>query len=369
MLALQAPHTQIISYPAAPSIDSAWLRYFSPADALKAVWAHVETQPGARTPERHTARAYASGLKHFMDFAGLQLPTADLMAMYVASLTGAGLKSNTIASKYLAPVRHYLTALSDQSVIGFTGETRDFISDCKDQIRLAAKVKTPKAQTTTNVAPLWRADAIRLETAQVNAVLRSLPRPALSALRDYALLHIAFSTGLRLAELARLSLDSFTPAGDYWLATVRGKRSNIDPVPLSGAAYRDLITWVDAYNADLAPDDARRIEGDRPVWQPLTRSDRHMTPGVNRFNPDRGMSHQALRDLIAKRTRAALGDKFAIAAHDTRRTAAAIAYDKGMPIADIQQLLRHKDAATTMRYVGTKPDFGARALSTYVQFG
>lgn len=150
---------------------------------------------------------------------------------------------------------------------------------------------------------------------------------------------------------------------------MRGKRSNIDPVPISAEAMSDLRAWVDAFNANLAADDPRRIVDERPVWQPLTRSDRHMPVGSNAYDPLRGMSHQALRDIIARRTSAALGAKFECAPHDMRRTAAAMAYDAGMNITDIQQLLRHKDASTTMRYVGTKPDFHKRALSTYISFG
>lgn len=367
MFAPSVPDTQIV--PQNHHLDTRWLQYFDPRAAMASVAAHIESLPSARTPERHTARVYETGLKYFLAWANWELPTEDLMQGFIAHLLNKGLRSATVASKYLAPARLYLNKLAGQHITGFTGEARDYISDCREHLRAAAGVRTPRADVSTNVAPLWRADFVRLELKQVNAVLRSLPRPALSALRDYALLHIAFSTGLRLAELSRITLDAIQPIEGDFLITVRGKRSNIDPVPISAQAMTDLLAWVEAYNAELDPDDPRRITGDRPVWQPLTRSDRHMPVGVNNYDPVRGMSHQALRDLIARRTRAALGDKFECAPHDMRRSAAAMAYDAGMNITDIQQLLRHKDASTTMRYVGTKPDFHKRKLASYVSFG
>jgi len=129
------------------------------------------------------------------------------------------------------------------------------------------------------------------------------------------------------------------------------------------------MAWVDAYNADLPADDARRIQGDLPIWQAMLHGDNYGYIGVNKFNPARGLSSQGLRDIIERSTRSALGDQFALAAHDTRRTAAAIAYEAGMPLPAIQKLLRHKDAAVTLRYIGQKPDFAGSTLANYVQFG
>ncbi|KAB2861869.1 MAG: site-specific integrase, partial [Anaerolineae bacterium] len=56
--------------------------------------------------------------------------------------------------------------------------------------------------------------------------------------------------------------------------------------------------------------------------------------------------------------------------HDTRRTAAALAYEAGMPLPQIQKMLRHKDPGTTLRYIGQKPDYASSNLNTYgVTFG
>lgn len=350
--------------------DTAWLRYFDPRAAVKAVAAHVETLPGSRTAERHTYRAYSDGLNYFLKWSGNGMPTEDLLGAFIAHLvTDRGLKASTISSKYLAPIRLYLQKLAGQRITGFEGIERDYIADCRDHIRAAAAVKSPRAETTTNIAPLWNPQFHRLTLQQVNATLRGCDLKTKLGLRDYALLHVAFSSGLRLAELQRITLNSVTQQGEVILITVRGKRSNVDPVPISARAHADILAYVDAYNDGLDEDDARRIERDTPLWQPLLHGDNYAHHGVNGYTAARGLSAQGIRDIIARRTVQALGEAFKLAAHDTRRTAAAIAYDSGMPLPDIQALLRHKDAAVTLRYVGTKPDFGTRSLANYVQFG
>lgn len=364
MLAYQiTPAVQIISHSATTESadDSAWLRYFNPQAAMSAVAAHVAALPSSRTAEQHTRHAYESGLRYFLDWAGLRLPTADLIGEFIAHLSLRNLKVSTINAKYLAPTRLYLRKLSEQRITSIDPAVRMIIDDAREHMRAAAAVPSPRAEITTNIAPLWRADFTRLTLAQVNAVLRGIDRSTLIGLRDYALLHVAFSTGLRLAELSRITPASITQQGDVYIITVRGKRSNVDPVPITRAAFDDVQRWIVAYNACLDDGDPRRITAHTSIWQPLTRSGRVQSPTVPGFVPSRGMSHQALRDLIARRA--------GIAAHDTRRTAAAIAYDAGMDITDIQQLLRHKDAAVTLHYVGKKPDFASRSLGTRVQFG
>lgn len=344
-----------------------WLNYFDRMAALEAVSAHIASLPSNRTDEKYTMKVYGSGIQYFFNWIGDDLPTPDRVREYIAHLIARDLKSTTISSKYMAPMRHYLKRLADQLIPGLKGDVRDFVSDCREQIRQAAAIPTPKSETSTNIAPLWRPEFTRLDLKQVNAVLRQIDKSSIAGLRDYALLHLSFSTGLRLAEIARITPDAITAIGDGgYLITVRGKRSNSDPVPISGQAFADLIDYISAYNADLDADDPRRITGNVPVWQPLHQRRFHIALG--QFDPCKGMSHQAIRDLIAKRT-GVLGEAFVCAPHDMRRTAAAIAYDNGMPLTDIQSLLRHKDSSVTLHYIGTKPDFHKRSLSTYVQFG
>lgn len=346
-----------------------WVTFFDRRAAITALYTYVAALPSSRTEEKHTAKVYRAGIEHFLAWAGDELPTRELVQEYVAGLVQRGLKSTTISSKYLAPLRHYLKALGGQHIKGLRGDVRDMVADWRDQINAAASVKTPKSEITTNVAPLYRSDFVRLTKNQVNAVLRSIDRGTLAGLRDYALLHIAFCSALRLAELARITPSALKQDGDTWLIAVRGKRNNIDPVPIPEKAARDLLQWVGAWNAKVGAGDVRYIGADTPLWQAILHGDHPAQEGVNGYKSARGMTHQSLRNVIARRTGEALGEQYKLAAHDTRRTAAAIARKEGMDVNGIQKLLRHKSSAITWHYIGEEQDYEKYNLGSYVSFG
>jgi len=342
------------------NFDTHWLNYFNPIKAVASVFDHVRTLPSSQTPEQYTYKAYHTGLNDFAQFTDSfrMMPTPSVIKQYVASLLNdRKLSSRTVNSKYLAPLRHFLTALSEQH-IQVTGHERDYVQDCKEQFRLSAKIKPPRKQTTSNLSPLW-GQGKRLNMEQVNAIFRGISTSTITGKRDYALFYLAFNSAFRLAELQRISLSSFTIEGDMVLISVRGKRNNIDPVPVPYRAYELVLEYVNAYNAELAHDDPRRIDENGVIWRALSRSDNHLKDAI------KGMSAQGLRRIISKRSGDILGKENALAPHDTRRTAAAIAFRRGMPINAIQKLLRHKDPAITLRYVGEEPDYGKILLNNY----
>jgi len=344
-----------------------WTDHFHPRDAVAAVSAHVASLPSSRTPEQHTKVVYMGGLAYLTDWLDDQMPTPAVMQRYVAHLVQRGLATRTINSRYLAVARLYLRALAEQHQPGLRGETRDFVADCAMQIGRAAQVAPPRRETTSYVAPLWNPRFKRLSLDQVNAVLASLARHTLVDLRDYALLRVGVSTGLRLAELARITLGSIREVeGDTYLLSVRGKRSNIDPVPLDVDAYKSLLRFVMAFNAALPLDDPRRIADSTPVWQPISRYGAPML--IRARAQGTGLSHQSLRDIIGNRTERALGEAWRLSPHDLRRTAAALAREAGMLLPDIQAFMRHSEIGTTMKYIGERPDYQARTLARLVTF-
>ena len=346
--------------------ETLWLDYFSPKQALVAVAAHIAALPSSRTKEKHTARVYESGLKYFINWVGDTLPTADIVDMFIGHLAAKGLKSSTIRTKYMAPLRLYLTKLARQR-IDVSGAERDYVQDCRAHIRAAAEVKSPRDEETSNLSPLWRYGK-RLSFEQVNAILRSIDRRTISGLRDYALIFLAFESAMRLAELNRLTLTVFERQDDgLWLIRVRGKRNNIDPIPVSDKVVQAVLKYVDEYNKGLPDDDPRRITQDTALWQPMRRGDNYSIIGTNNYDPNRGMSVQMINNLIGRISKNATGLR--ISPHDTRRTAAAIAYKRGMQLNAIQKLLRHKDPKVTMNYIGDPPDYKTSCLATWVQFG
>lgn len=366
--------TNIIHYN--PGEDTRWQDYFSIRDAYQQVIDHVLTLPSSRNAEQHTLDAYTSGLDYFLTWLAGRLPTRKTVAQFITHLKtekengrgGYGLTSSTIGSKYLAPVRHFLNALHDQHIRCDTGSEYLYIGDCKQHISSASRIKTPPKDESSHLAPL-DATGNRLTKDQVNRLFMAIDTTNLIGLRDLALLYVGFTSGLRNAELRRMTLDSITMGTTTYEVHVRGKRNNRAPVPVDIVAINLIDKYVSAYNDTLPQDDPRRINDDTPIWQPLLHGSNHCHIGINGYDPMTGISAQGIRNILKKWALAA-GIKLQIrlTAHDMRRTIAAIMRDAGADYGDIQRLLRHKNIATTFKYIGEKRDLSKALASQYVDF-
>jgi integrase len=362
--------------------DSTWLDYFDPYAALRSLFAHIESLPSSRTPERHTEKVYKSGIVHFLRFLGgevtirqgqpdeydlryLSLPTRERMQAYIATLLQDGLKAKTVGCKYLAPARHWIEALNDQFIPRHNGHEYLFVGDCKDQLSVALKTKPPRWETTTNESALY-VHGERLTLLEVNTMFQSLNPKTLIGIRDLALIYLGITSGLRIAELQRLTLANISMGETCWEIRVRGKRSNMDPVPIDNKAYELIQKYVAVYNEGLAEDDPRRISREMPIWQRLLHGNNYSKVGVNGFDPAKGITPQGLRDRIHWISRRSIGKT--ISPHDMRRTAAFLARQAGYGYEIIQMLLRHKSISTTANYVGNPPDRSKALLSNVLHF-
>jgi integrase len=399
--------TPIVTYQETQNRDYGWSNFFDPAAALTSVVAHIASLPSSQTPERHTMRVYQSGLKYFLAWLGgqplddlaatpithfmskrLPLPTKDAMQQFLAHLSAKGLSTSTISNKYQIPARHWLKALASQHITGLTGDLRDYIEDCRYAFNQAIAVKALKPKEVSNRSSLYRYGT-RLELAQINDMLTHLQsKDTLTYTRDLALFYVAITSALRVAELTRITLKSITPAPDCYEIAVRGKRGQIDPVSIDHAAVQLIKNWVNAWNAALNddPTDPRYIDEHTPIWQPLRRDDTPerlrpnyevlrnapdydplKTPlGINKYNPRKGISRHALRNIICNHGKRVLGIE--LAPHDLRRTYAARSVEAGIPLLVVSGQLRHADVGVTNRYVGIPPRPSAALISNHVHF-
>lgn len=365
--------------------DLTWSRYFSINQAVNAVDDHIRSLPSDATPEKHTRKAYTQGLNywfmwsHFQltgnlikpdngDFAPLPhaLPSVSLMRSYIAHLTNERESSiSTIRARYLPVLVNYFKALGDQVIEATTGAEFVKVSEWRIHIQAACNVKRPQLVTKSNIAPLWRHR--RLSLQEVNAVLRQQNRETLSGKRNYALLRVAFETGLRVAELTRMTPETVTIEDKHVIITVRGKGGKVDPVPISNDCYNAIQQWITSYNDGLEDEDERRIQPNHSLWQPLQYPDKYRPIGKNNYDPQRGITVNAIQDVIKRETKRATGE--ALPAHGTRRTVAALLYDAGMELPQISTLLRHGNSAVTLGYIGRKPDYKANKLINFVKLG
>lgn len=375
LAAIQSPSHIVLD---SPRESNRWLEFFDPQAALDQVINHIETLPGSRA-ERHTMRAYLSSLADYCRFLGarvlhfteenytfqwdsMTMPTKANTADYIGHCKRNGLASSTIV-RYMAAVRLFLRALHEQEVIPRSGGDYMFIMSAQRQLDLAARVKNPPADRTSN-RPALEQHGTRLSLIQVNTLFSSFEGEisTLASKRDLALLYLGITSGLRAAELARLKLSNITEGKDCFEVKVRGKRSNHDPIGIDREAYALIMQFVHSWNETLVDDDPRRIASDVPVFQPLLRGS-HI---ADDHNSRVGLSARAILMIVERRTADALGSS--ITAHDMRRTCAYLMRSHGFEWDQIRAQLRHRSIGTTEKYVGREQDLSRALLSKQITF-
>ena len=138
---------------------------------------------------------------------------------------------------------------------------------------------------------------------------------------------LAYLSGTRRGELAALRVGDVEV--DPPAIRVLGKGGKERLVPLSPTVGPLLEGWL-----------ALRGDGDGPLFCPIDRA--------GNLRRDRGLSGEAVRQLLGRRTLAA--GLAAISPHDLRRSYAGDLLDAGADLPAVQQLLGHASPATTSRY-------------------
>ncbi|MEM6748381.1 MAG: site-specific tyrosine recombinase XerD [Pseudomonadota bacterium] len=165
------------------------------------------------------------------------------------------------------------------------------------------------------------------------------------ALRLQALLHILYSTGLRVSELVTLQASSLVGGGSALLRVI-GKGSKERLVPLTEEAEEVLARYLDRGRPAFVP------EGGSPFLFPSRGQTGHLTSA--RFA-------QLLKDLAAK-----VGiDSGRISPHVLRHAFATHLLEGGADLRSLQHLLGHADITTTQVYTHVRQARLREALETH----
>lgn len=193
----------------------------------------------------------------------------------------------------------------------------------------AFKVETPS-----------QAERGRHATAgELAALLAACADGSKTGVRDAAILAVAYSCGLRRAELAGLTLGDFDR--DACTLTVKGKRNKTRVLPVTNGTLDALLDWL-------------YLRGDAagPLFLRIRRGD-HIT--------DAGITPQAIYAIIEARC-AQAGVK-TLRPHDMRRTFAGDLLDTGADIATVQSLMGHASPQTTAGYDRRPAETKRRAVA------
>jgi integrase/recombinase XerC len=146
---------------------------------------------------------------------------------------------------------------------------------------------------------------------------------AAAGVRDRALLETLYGAGLRVSELVGLDLEDLDL--ERGIARVRGKGRKERLAPLGGAAVRELRAWLEA---------RPRGEQARAVFT-NARGGRLTARSVHR---------------VVKACAARAGVDARVRPHALRHSFATHLLDRGANLREVQELLGHKNLATTQVY-------------------
>lgn len=171
-----------------------------------------------------------------------------------------------------------------------------------------------------------------LTSSQVKEVLESIERDTLKGLRDYAILTLMITGGLRTIEVVRADVGDMRTVGDFTVLYVQGKGRE------EKTEYIKMTPQVEkAVRAYL------KTRGHTDETDPLFSSTSHCNLGQR-------MTTRSISGLVKERLKKAGYDSSRLTAHSLRHTAVTLSLLAGKDIAEVQQFARHANIATTMIY-------------------
>lgn len=170
-----------------------------------------------------------------------------------------------------------------------------------------------------------------LTQAQTTDLLQSIDRDTLQGARDYALIALMVTTGLRTISIARANVEDLRTAGESTVLYYQGKghAERAEYVKLADPvreAITDYIKMTAAKSGDpLFTSQANRNAGERMTTRSISR-------------------------VIKNRLIAVGLDSDRLTAHSLRHTAATLNLLNGATVEETRQLLDHKNINTTLIY-------------------
>ena len=173
-----------------------------------------------------------------------------------------------------------------------------------------------------------------LTRQQCGDLLASIDRETIVGARDYLMIQLMLTNGLRTCEVERINIGDFD--------TLEGK--NVLHIQRKGRIDKhDVVAVPDEVMASLEDYLSMRTDNlgmDSPLFINLMRG----------REPQRILK-ATISSIVKERLRAIGIDDPKITAHSLRHTCGSLMVEEGMPIETIQDMLGHNDPATTQIYI------------------
>jgi len=290
----------------------------------------------ARDASTHTLRSYATAVGTYLGWLGergadWRAPARSDLRAYLAKLVASG--ARTSVSQRLAAIRsfHRFAARAELAV----GDPWGAIATPRLPRRLPKVLEVDQIERLLAAIDADEAAAERRRDPAVAAAI---------AIRDRAMVEVAYAAGLRISELAAAELASVDLRRGEIRVLGKGRKERI------GLLGRPAVSALEAY-----------VEAGRPVLL-ARRRERGPEPDAVFLNADGGpLGVRGLRYRIDRLCRLA-GLPEGVSPHTLRHSFATHLLDGGADLRVVQELLGHESLATTQVYTHVS---AARLRATY----
>jgi len=171
-----------------------------------------------------------------------------------------------------------------------------------------------------------------LTSKQVKAVMDGVDRGTLRGLRDYAILALMVTGGLRTVEVSRADIGDLRTAGDNPVLYIQGKGQDekAEYVKLQAKVERSIRDYLQA---------RRQTSQDAPLFASLSNN----SAGAR-------LTTRSISGIVKGRFKSAGYDSDKLTAHSLRHTAVTLSLLAGKHLEEVQQFARHANITTTQIY-------------------
>jgi site-specific recombinase XerD len=270
---------------------------------------------GERNYSQHTARAYRADLLQFADYLEEELGqppalkdlTRGFVRTFVTWLMETDHKQRTVARK-LASIRSFQTYL----------RRRDLVTE-QDWGRLAPRQQQKTLPTV-------------LDAEQLARLMTLPPNEDPIGVRDRAIMELLYSSGLRVSELAGLSIENLDiPEA---LVRVHGKGNKERIVPVGRIAVQALDRYIREFRMLLIPKHLRK-RGQSALF-------------ISKLG--RRLSIERVRSMVTTYLKQVSNSEH-LGPHLLRHACATHLVEAGAGLRDVQELLGHSSVTSTQIYV------------------
>ncbi len=185
--------------------------------------------------------------------------------------------------------------------------------------------RSPKVSTDSSTAGLTRQEA--------ELLLRQPDQNTLTGKRDFAILLLLLTAGLRRSEVVSVKKSDFFQVGSHVGLAVEGKGGKTEQIKMQPKTHAAIFDYCGQHGSDAV--------------------------FLNQYGQP--ISTQAVWRIVEKYV-AKAGIKKKITPHSLRHTFVTLAIDGGAKLVQVQTAARHSDPKTTMRYYRNKHNMDDNAV-------